>query len=510
MGGNVDESPKPSGLSHPIPTVGTVARMTTFRFTAQPDAEGAAAFRRHMGARRFAYNQCRRAVVAALAAKRIDPATAVPWSGYSLINWFNAWKKTEAAGRRFAVDAQGCAELVDVGLSWRGEVCAQVFEEAAVDLGRALAAFSASKKGERKGARVGFPRVKKKARAPGTFRLRNRVSASGTPSIRPGEAGARSLTLPFIGIVAVRENTRALRRLLRPDASGSPRARICAASVREHRGRFVITIGVEAPDLHPERRHGERRSPDGFVGIDRGLRSYVVSATAHGTEVAKVSAPRPLERSVGSLRRASRTLSRRQLGSQNRKKARVRLQLIHAQVADQRRDFCHRLSSALVKTHDALCLEDLAVANLVRNKRLARQIADASWGRFSEMVSYKADWYGSELCVAPRFFPSTKTCSACGWLWSDMSLKDRTFICATCALVIDRDLNAAINLAAWANAERVSASQAPDPQAGGRVDNACGESGAGHQIPGGETALATARVSAGKEAGTDSVLASPL
>ncbi len=405
---------------------------------------------------------------------------------------------------------RGGAELVDVGLSWRGEVCAQVFEEAAVDLGRALAAFSASKKGERKGARVGFPRPKKKGQAPGTFRLRNKVSPAGTPSIRLGEAGPRSVTLPFIGIVALREDTRALRRLSRRDASGSPRARICAATATEHRGRFVITISVEAPDLHPGRCHGPGRSPEGFVGIDRGLRSYVVAATAEGKEVAKVSAPRPLERSLRSLRRASRTLSRRQPGSQNRRKARVRLQLIHAQVADQRRDFCHRLSSALVKTHDALCLEDLAVANLVRNAHLARPIADASWGRFAEMVTYKADWYGSDLCVAPRFYPSTKTCSACGWHWCDMALRDRTFICATCGLVADRDLNAAINLAAWANAERVLASQAPDPQAGGRVDNACGESGAGYQIPGGETALATARLSVGKEAGTDSVLASPL
>jgi len=141
---------------------------------------------------------------------------------------------------------------------------------------------------------------------------------------------------------------------------------------------------------------------------------------------------------------------------------------------------------------------------------LAAKRVDASWGRFAQMVAYKADWFGSDLCVAPRFFPSTKTCSTCGWCWSDMALKDRTFICASCGLVTDRDLNAAINLAAWANAEHVLASQAPDPQAGGRVDNACGDSGAGHQIPGGETALATVHVNVGKEAGTGSVLASPV
>ena len=277
--------------------------MTTFRFTAEPDAKSAAAFRRHMGARRFAYNQCRRAVVAALAAKRVDPATVVPWSGYSLINWFNTWKKTEAAGRRFAVDTLGCAEVVDVGLSWRKEVCAQVFEEAAVDLGWTLAAFSASKKGERKGVPVGFPHAKKKGQARETFRLRNKPSSSGAPSIRLGGAEARSLTLPFIGVVAVRENTRALRRLLRSDATGSTRARICAATVRKHRGRFVITLSVEAPDLHPQRRHGPGHSPEGFVGIDRGLRSYIVAASAEGDELARVecsAAPGPLAPSAAS------------------------------------------------------------------------------------------------------------------------------------------------------------------------------------------------------------------
>src|SRR5258708_31178799 len=103
----------------PISPVGAVARMTTFRLTAKPDPAVAAAFRRHMGARRFAYNECRRALVAALAAKRIDSETVVPWSGDSLVNWFNAWKKTEAAGRRCAVDRRRCAELRHVRLSWR-------------------------------------------------------------------------------------------------------------------------------------------------------------------------------------------------------------------------------------------------------------------------------------------------------------------------------------------------------------------------------------------------------
>ena len=221
--------------------------MTAFQFTLQRNDRVEACVRRHLGARRFAFNQCLAGVKDALGKRRADPSAVVPWSGFSLVNYFNAWKKTEQAGRRFAVDPSGTAELVDVGLSWRDEVCAQVFEEAAIDLGRALDAFAKSKKGDRKGPRVGFPHYKKKRSASDSFRLRNRVSSKGGSSIRVGaEGGPRSVTLPVIGTVEVIQDTRRLRRLLRPNADGSARARLYYA----HGG------GTPRPsDPHP---HGRR------------------------------------------------------------------------------------------------------------------------------------------------------------------------------------------------------------------------------------------------------------
>ena len=158
-----------------------MARMAAFRFTARNDPVLEEDVRRHIGARRFAYNRCLEAVKDKHAERRSRPDVEVPWSGYSLINWWNAWKRSEAAGCRFAVDSAGRAELVDAGLSWRNQVCAQVFEEAAVDLGRALGAFSASKKGARRGERVGFPHFQKKGQGSESFRLRNRVSRTGRP-----------------------------------------------------------------------------------------------------------------------------------------------------------------------------------------------------------------------------------------------------------------------------------------------------------------------------------------
>ena len=248
-----------------------MARMAAFRFTARDDPALTEEVRRHIGARRFAYNRCLEAVKDCLEARRARPDVEVPWSGYSLINWWNGWKRSEDAGRRFAVDPSGRAELVDAGLSWRSEVCAQVFEEAAVDLGRALAAFSASKKGTRRGERVGFPHFLKKGQGAESFRLRNKLSPSGRPSIRLGERGPRSLTLPVIGPVALREDTRRLRRLLRPGSDGVPRARICSATVSLRRGRIVVTLTCELAELHEGLRHrSDQGAPRSFVGLDRG------------------------------------------------------------------------------------------------------------------------------------------------------------------------------------------------------------------------------------------------
>ena len=134
-----------------------MSRHTTFRYCLDPTVEQYEALSRHAGASRFAFNQCLRIVKTALThRRRIDQDIKVPWTGFDLINAFNAWKKTEDAGRIFTVDTQGNAEVAVTGLAWRAQVCQQVFEEAAVDLGKGLAAWSDSRSGKRKGKHVGF------------------------------------------------------------------------------------------------------------------------------------------------------------------------------------------------------------------------------------------------------------------------------------------------------------------------------------------------------------------
>ena len=177
-------------------------RHSTFKFCLNPTAEQQGILARRAGAARFAFNQCLHMVGSALAQHRTDPDVNVPWTGYDLINTFNIWKRSEAAGRLFAIDGEGVASMVVTGLPWRREICQQVFEEAAVDCGRALTAWSQSRRGTRRGPHVRFPRFKKKA-AGGrqTFRLRNKHPKGRQPTIRLGETHPRSVTLPGIGVV---------------------------------------------------------------------------------------------------------------------------------------------------------------------------------------------------------------------------------------------------------------------------------------------------------------------
>ncbi len=483
-----------------------VSRFAAFRFTLVPDEQQERVLARHAGARRFAYNQCLTMVHNALRAKQRDPAHRVPWSGYSLINTFNGWKRSAAAGRIIAVNSDGDAEVVDTGLTWRHEVFAGVFEEAAIDLGRAFTAYWDTRSGRRPGPRIGFPALKHKNDAKPTFRIRNRVSPTGKSSIRFGDAQPRSVTLPKIGSVPVREDTRRVRRLMRPLTDGTQRARIGCVTVSRRRRRWVASVTLEAPEMHPARLHPQRDPDDheGFVGVDLGLTRLATAARADGSEVARIDAPKFLTRALPHLRNAHRKATRTKPRSAHRQRANARLARLHGRVADQRRHFLHQVTTGLVKTHDRLCVEDLAVANLVRNRHLARSIADAAWGELRRQLTYKAAWYGTELVVAPRFFASTRTCSACGQLHAPITLAQREFRCASCALVVDRDTNAAANLAAWAEAAHAAAAQTPDPEARGRVTNAPGGTGSARRHRDGPPGPATPSRKDGKNGEPDS------
>ena len=162
----------------------------------------------------------------------------------------------------------------------------------------------------------------------------------------------------------------------------------------------------------------------------------------------RITNPRHLERRARNLARYQRRLARCQPGSANRAKARAKAARAHRKVRAARTDFLHRTSTSLVRDHDVIVLEDLAVKNMVRNRRLAKAISDCGWGTFRAMLEYKAARTGRHLIVIDRWYPSTKTCSACGYLLASLSLNTRTWQCPSCGTRHDRDHNAAKNILA--------------------------------------------------------------
>ena len=178
------------------------------------------------------------------------------------------------------------------------------------------------------------------------------------------------------------------------------------------------------------------------VGIDAGITSLVTLSTGE-----KVTNPRHERRDRARLARAQRELSRKVKGSANREKARRRVAEIHARIADRRRDFLHKLTSRIVHENQVVVIEDLTVRNLLNNGRLARAISDAAWTEFRSMLEYKCAWYGRELVVIDRWFPSSKLCGTCGRVREKLPLNVREWTCG-CGAVHDRDMNAARNILA--------------------------------------------------------------
>jgi putative transposase len=464
-------------------TMVSMTRHTTFRYCLDPTVGQQTMLARHAGAARFAFNQCLRLHLRARRDRRSDSSVVVPWTGFDFINVFNAWKKSEAAGRIIIVDGAGDAEVEVTGLPWRSSVRQQVFEEAAVDLGKALKAWTDSRQGDRAGRPAGHPRFKMKGRGVESFRLRNKQHDNGRPAIRVGEGHPRSVTLPGIGVVRVHDDTRRLRRLI-----GTGRGKVLFATVTRRTGRWWVSLNVEAADLHPAQRHSLRDRDDsgGWVGVDRGLSALVVAATSDGREVARITdAPRALAAGLRRQRRLARAVTRKPMRSKNRRRAAARLGRHHHRTANIRKHFLHQVTNELVKTHDRLVIEDLNVTGMLRNHRLARAISDAGWTEFARLLTYKHDWRRGELLVADRWFPSSKTCSACGTVRAALGLHERTYRCIECGVMIDRDLNAAINLATWAEKH----ARVRNPQAGGPVTNAHRQERSGRHPCDGETGL---------------------
>jgi putative transposase len=371
-----------------------------YRYELDPNNRQRTHLHRHAGIARFAYN----------------------WGLEQRIRLF----KENQGNDRFT-DAMKQHKLLNrlkrTRFSWMYECSKCAPQEALRDLEKAFRNFYC---GLKTGQKVGFPRFKRKG-VRDSFRLTGTIRFEG-----------RKIQLPRIGKIRIKEKK-----------THYYRGRILSVTLRRRVNRWFVSVTVEEELPDPELPMG------GAVGVDLGVKT--LATLSDGTSFPN---PRALGRRLRKLQQLSKALSRKKKGSKNREKARLRLARMYLKIFNIRQDTLHKVTTYLAKSHSRIVIEDLGVSGMLKNRRLARAIADVGFYEFRRQLDYKCLWYESELTMAPRAFPSSKRCSCCGYKKKELSLDEREYHCEECGLRIDRDLNAALNLVAVSLPE---------------TQNACGE-----------------------------------
>jgi IS605 OrfB family transposase len=394
----------------------TVTQAYKFALDTTPRQQRALAS--HCGAARYAFNWALDLVKQCLDQRAAGMDVEVPWTLPALRKEWNRAKPIVAPWWR-----ANSKEAYNSGLG---------------ALARGLANWSDSKHGRRKAPKVGFPQFKGKHRTRPSCRF-----TTGAIRVEPDR---HHVTLPRIGRIRTHESTRKLARRLEAGT-----ARILAATITCTADRWYVSFTAEV-----QRQAFEPCHPGNVVGVDVGVRHLAVLSTGQ-----VIPNPRPLEQARRRLRRLNRQLARRhgprapdgtrQAPSAGWQQTQRRLARTHGRVANLRRDSLHKLTTELVTSGTVIVVEHLNIAGLLRNRRLARRIADTGWGELRRQLAYKTAWAGPRLVQAGRFYPSSKTCSACGTVKAKLPLSARIFRCDGCGIHLDRDFNAACNLAALVN-----------------------------------------------------------
>lgn len=328
----------------------------------------------------------------------------------SLAQWKEAYDRGEKINDSLLQKQVTIDKREDSSLTWATAVPVAAIANSIRNLGVAFDNFFRRVK---KGEKPGYPKFKSKHKSKVAFSpwYGGRISLN-----------AKKIRIPNLGWVRMREELRF-------------KGKIVSGTISERAGKWFvsITIETEAP--------AKARTGNANIGLDFGCRDMVVTSN---NEV--IAGPKPFKKLMGKIQRKSRALSRKVKGSKNRAKAKHVLAKLQAKIANIRDAFQHELTTKLVLANSMIAIEDLNVKGMTGLKTLRKSLSDHRLAKLRYMLSYKAELYGSTLYVVDRFFPSSKTCSACGAKKEDLSLSDRVFYCDCCGTTLSRDHNAAINL----------------------------------------------------------------
>ena len=385
-----------------------------YRFALDPTASQQRRLASAVGGARFAYNWGLELVKRRLDERAAGHDVQVPWTLPALRRDWNRAKHQAAP--------------------WWADNSKEAYSSGLDGLTRALKNWSDSRSGRRNGRPVGFPRFKRRGR---------RDACRFTTGAIRVLADRKHVQLPRLGIIKTHESTRKLARHLERGTG-----RILSATITRTAGRWSVAFTCELTRQLPT-SNGRVST----VGVDVGIRHLAVLSTGE-----QIPNPRPLERLQRRRRRLQRQWNRQdrqRLASgrthpgRRQQQTRRRIAVVEARAACIRRDALHKLTSRLVAEHGTVVVERLNVTGMLRNRHLARAISDAGFAQLRRLLAYKTIWSGARLVQADPFFASSKTCSACGAARATLRLDERTFRCHNdgCGLVLDRDLNAARNLA---------------------------------------------------------------
>ncbi len=407
-----------------------------YRFALDPTPAQVRAFRSHAGGARTAHNTMLAVVKAVMNQRAAERSYGIAEADLTpSLNWSLAGLRKEWNARK------------DEVAPWWAENSKEAYNTGLDALARGLQAWNTSRTGERAGKTVGFPRFKS---------VRSRRSVRFTTGVIRVETDRHHVTLPRVGRLKTHESTRKLARRLHAGTARIVSATLCEDSA----GRWHVSFHTLV-----QRWHGRVGAGEPVVGIDVGVKadSLFVVATPDGRELDRVAAPKSLTKAHARLRALQRRAARQQgpydpvtrtrrAPSKRWITQQRRIARAHAHAAAVRRDVLHKHTTALAHHHQVIVVETLNAAGMraaggARKRGLNRSLADAAVGEIRRMLDYKTRWYGSTLVAADRYYPSSKTCSGCGRRKPNLTLAERAYVCEHCGLQIDRDLNAAINLA---------------------------------------------------------------